>query len=84
MGVCVARIDRFVSRTQAELAAGFLGAHGIHARVFADDAGGLRPDIAFGIGGTVLVVDDDELDEALALLDDASRTPPAGDDGTPP
>jgi hypothetical protein len=65
----MARIDRFTSRTDADLACGLLQAHGIAAYVSADDAGGMRPDIAFGIGGTAVVVADEDLDEALAILD---------------
>lgn len=65
----MARIERFVTRADADLACGLLQAHGIHAYVSGDDAGGMRPDIAFGIGGTALVVDDEDLEDALALLD---------------
>lgn len=75
----MARIDRFTTRTQAELAAGFLHAHGFDARVSADDAGGVRPEIAFGIGGTVVVVPDHQLEEALALLD-AVVDPPSDEE----
>lgn len=65
----MARIDRFASRVDADLACGLLQAHGIAAVVRSDDAGGNRPDIAFGIGGTVVEVDDADLEEALALLE---------------
>ncbi len=66
----MARIDRFTSRVEADIACGLLRVHGIDAFVSGDDAGGVRPDIVFGIGGTVIVVPDDQLDDALALLDD--------------
>lgn len=65
----MARIDRFTSRVQAELACGLLTANGFDAIVLADDAGGLRPEISFGIGGTVVVVPDHQLEQAFALLD---------------
>jgi hypothetical protein len=90
------RIDRFHSRTQAELAASFLEAHGIAARVRGDDAGGVHPAIPYGIGGTVVEVDDERGEEALALLGqefgvDANdrfpaelEGPDAPDDGAPP
>lgn len=65
----MARIDRFTSRVQAELAYGLLTANGFDAFVLADDAGGNRPEISYGIGGTVVVVPDEQIDEALALLD---------------
>ena len=73
----MARIERFVSRADADLACGLLRSHGINAYVSGDDAGGMRPDIAFGIGGTALVVDDADLDDALTLLD--GTPPPAAD-----
>lgn len=63
------RIDRFTSRMQAEMACGLLQANGFQARVSADDAGGVHPDIPFGIGGTAVVVADEDYDEAVALLD---------------
>jgi hypothetical protein len=65
----MARIDRFTSRVHAELARGLLTSNGIEAIVLADDAGGNRPEISYGIGGTVVVVPDGQLEEALALLD---------------
>lgn len=66
----MARIDRFVSRADADLACGLLQVHGIDAFVSGDDAGGMRPDIPFGIGGTAVVVADEDLEEALAILDE--------------
>jgi hypothetical protein len=79
----VARIDRFTSRMQAEMACGLLQANGFHARVSADDAGGVHPDIPFGIGGTAVVVPDDEYREAIALLD-AEPAAWQDDDATEP
>ena len=69
----MARIDRFVSRADADLACGLLQVHGIDAFVSGDDAGGMRPDIPFGIGGTAIVVADEDLEEALAILDDPTE-----------
>lgn len=66
----MARINRFTAKVEADVACGLLQTHGIDAYVSSDDAGGVHPDIPFGIGGTVIVVPDDQLDEALALLDD--------------
>jgi hypothetical protein len=71
----MARIDRFTSRVQAELARGLLTANGFDAIVLADDAGGNRPEISFGIGGTVVVVPDHQLEAALALLDTVADAP---------
>jgi len=65
----VARIDRFTSRIEADLARGLLESAGIAAWVSADDAGGNNPALPFGIGGTVVVVAEDDLADALAILD---------------
>jgi hypothetical protein len=65
----MARINRFMTRAQADLACGLLRSNGVDAIVLADDAGGMRPDIGYGIGGTVVVVPDHQLEHALALLD---------------
>jgi hypothetical protein len=66
----VARIQRFSSRVDAEVAASMLSAMGIDARVVNDDTGGMHPNLAFGHGGSEIVVPDDQLEEATALLDD--------------
>ena len=66
----MARIDRFTSRAQAQLACGLLNAHGIDAYVSGDDAGGAYPQLAYGIGGVVLVVPDEQVDAARELLDE--------------
>ncbi len=82
----MARIQRFSSRVDAEVAASMLAARGIDARVVNDDTGGMHPNLAFGHGGSEIVVPDDQLEEATALLDDGTHddgrsTPP--DDGAP-
>lgn len=66
----MARIRRFSSRVDAEVAASMLTARGIDARVVNDDTGGMHPNLAFGHGGSEIVVPDDQLEEATALLDD--------------
>jgi hypothetical protein len=66
----VARIQRFTNRAQAEVACGLLTAHGIQAFVSSDDAGGNHPNLGYGFSGTVIVVPDDQLEEATELLDD--------------
>lgn len=68
----MARIRRFSSRVDAEVAASMLNACGIDARVVNDDTGGMHPNLAFGHGGSEVIVPDDQLEEATALLDDAS------------
>jgi len=57
----VARIQRFTSRVDAEVAASMLNARGIDARVVNDDTGGMHPNLAFGHGGSEVIVPDDQL-----------------------
>jgi len=61
------------SRTEAELMAGLLRAHGIKAAVLADDAGGLEPQLQQD-GVRVLVAPADE-DEARELIDEVNDGP---------
>ena len=63
------RIERFTTRTHAEMARSVLEANGIPAYVSGDDAGGLHPELPYGIGGTAVVVPEDRYDAAIALLD---------------
>ncbi|MCH7861932.1 MAG: hypothetical protein IH998_09640 [Proteobacteria bacterium] len=71
------RVGRFLGRAEAEVARGFLEAQGIEARVLADDAAGLRPDVAFGYGGVTLAVHPDDVELAEELLAAADATPRA-------
>jgi hypothetical protein len=66
----VTRIERFASRADAELARTVLEANGIPAYVSGDDAGGLHPEIPYGIGGTAVVVPEERYADAIALLDE--------------
>ena len=79
----MARIRRFTSRVDAEVAASMLRAHGIEARAVHDDTGGMHPNLAFGQGGSEVVVPEAELDAATALLDAAAvaTATPVPDDG---
>ncbi len=58
------------------MAASMLSAHGIDAIVRNDDSGGMHPNLAYGIGGSEVIVPDDQLEEANALLDTESDTFP--------
>lgn len=69
----MARIRRFTSRVEAEMAASMLSAHGIDAVVHNDDSGGMHPNLAYGIGGSEVIVPDAQLDEANTLLDSESH-----------
>jgi len=78
----VARIRRFTSRVAAEMAASMLAAHGIDAVVRNDDSGGMHPNLAYGIGGSEVIVPDDQLEEANTLLDTESDAFADGAPGT--
>jgi hypothetical protein len=63
-------VGSFGSRTEAELARQLLEGAGIHARLRADDAGGLHPELG-QVGmyrGITLIVADDQVEEARELL----------------
>jgi hypothetical protein len=66
----VTRIERFASRADAELARTVLQSNGIPAYVSGDDAGGLHPEIPYGIGGTAVIVPEERYADAIALLDE--------------
>ena len=66
-------VKTFANRPEAELARGMLEAAGIHAAVTADDAGGMRPELAFSRGVRLLVAVD-EVERASTLL--AAEEPP--------
>lgn len=68
--VATARVGRFLSRAEAEIARGVLETNGVPAVVIGDDAGGVHPDISYGYGGVALGVHPDDVEEAEALLGD--------------
>ena len=81
----MARIRRFSSRVDAEMAASMLLANGIDATVMNDDSGGMHPNLAYGLGTSEVIVPDEQLEEATALLDMAQGTDQVGpDDATSP
>jgi len=60
------------SRTEAELMAGLLRAHGIKAAVLADDAGGQEPQLQLdGVRVLVAPADEDEARELINEVNDA-------------
>ncbi len=72
-------IRRFGARIEADLAASFLRAYGVDAVVAADDAGGLHPELAAGIGGCAVHVPADQARRAAALLADVDAGGPDPD-----
>ena len=61
-------VKKFLYRQEAEIAKGLLTSSGIDCILSADDAGGLRPEIAFGRGGVHLLVKRKDLQEAKEML----------------
>lgn len=59
----------FNNRFEADRAKEILKSHGIDSVIWADDAGGMRPDLIMHTGGARLIVDSDVLDEAKSILD---------------
>jgi hypothetical protein len=68
--VATARVSRFLSRAEAEIARGVLETNGVPAVVIGDDAGGAHPAGSYGYGGVALGVHPDDVEEAEALLGD--------------
>jgi hypothetical protein len=62
-------VATFVYRHQAEFAAGYLRAEGIHAFVRADDAGGLHPGLGFTRAARIVVAEPDFAAARAVLLD---------------
>jgi len=60
-------VQTFSHRTEAEIAQGFLAAHAISARVFADDVAQLEPHLALS-SGVQLQVSPADRDQASSLL----------------
>lgn len=60
----------FGSRPEAELARALLDDAGIPATVESDDAGGMYPSMA-NVGGVRLLVREEDLEDARAVLEDS-------------
>ena len=61
-------IKVFSYRHEADHAKSLLEAEGIASMVSADDAGGMRPDLAFGMGGVKLLVQKKNSEESQEIL----------------
>ena len=59
----------FNSRYEAEVARKILESHNIPSMIWADDAGGMRPDLVIHTGGAKLMVDLEDADEAASILE---------------
>ena len=66
-------VKTFLQRYEAEMAQGLLTGQGIESFIVADDCGGFRPHLPFGMGGVRLSVRETDLpaaSDALMVLDD--------------
>ncbi len=59
----------FNSRYEAEVARKILESHGISSVIWADDVGGMRPDLVMNTGGARLMVDIEVADQASEILE---------------
>ena len=66
-------IGTFLNRVEAEIAQGALEAAEIESIISADDAGGMRPDLARW-GGVRLLVRAEDAEEAGKILDESKPT----------
>lgn len=66
----MARVGRFGSRGEAEVARGMLSEHGIEAGVVVDDVAGMHPELSLATGGVTLGIADEDVEEARELLGD--------------
>jgi len=62
-------IKTFMHRHEAELAKGLLAEKGIEAIVSADDCGGARPHLTFGMSGVQLLVKKEDEQKAKEVLE---------------
>jgi hypothetical protein len=63
------RIKTYLNRHEAEMDKAFLESNGFLARISADDAGGMQPHLLYRAEGARLLVPEDQVEEAKALLD---------------
>jgi len=61
-------IKTFLYRHEAEMAKGLLDEENIEAMISADDLGGYRPHLAFGMGGVQLLVKKEDVEKAQAII----------------
>ncbi|MEE9554743.1 MAG: hypothetical protein V3W18_10640 [candidate division Zixibacteria bacterium] len=66
----------FNSRYEAEVARKILESHNILSVVWADDAGGMRPDLVIHTGGAKLMVETEVSEEAKSILDSFAEGAP--------
>ena len=62
------KIKAFPNRHEAELAKGLLAEKGIEALVSADDCGGMRHHLSFGMGRVQLLVKKEDVEKAQEIL----------------
>ncbi len=69
----IVTLRTFAIDLHAEMARAMLDSHGIHAILSRDNCGGLEPQLTIA-GGTRLMVNREDANDALALLDTADKS----------
>lgn len=62
-------VGKYSSRIQAEMMTGLLESEGIPTVAQIDDAGGLRPELVFGLGYARVLVRAEDVDRAREILE---------------
>ncbi len=63
-------VKNFLNKSEAELAKGFIESNGIATVISADNLGGYRPHLTYGMGGVQLLVREKDLLKAKELLEE--------------
>lgn len=71
-------IKTYLNRHEVEMDQAFLESYGFLVQVSADDAGGMQPHLLYRSRGARLLVPEDQVEEAKALLD----APPGEEPGS--
>ena len=66
--VDLVNIKTFLYRHEAEMAKGLLAEENIEAMISADDLGGYRPHLAFGMRGVRLLVKKEDVQKAQEII----------------
>lgn len=61
-------IKEFLNRHEAGIAQGLLEREGIRSIISADDCGGYRPHLTFGMGAVRILVEETDVQDALEVL----------------
>ena len=68
------RLQSFLIRAEAEMACALLRSEGISCIIKSDDCGGLRPNLAFSTGGSIVYVEEKDYPKAVILINPEIKT----------